>query len=134
APAITVGTAASTARRATRRSSTPARRYCRAPTTADGSTAGSGDAIAIGAGTPSSTRIGVPNADPPAPNRPKAKPMPMPATTTGGRDITAMSRLGGAEVQDVEVVNYISFPYGSPTAAPVPRGGGGRRHDPRGRG
>ena len=36
APTITVGTAASTASRATRRSSTPARRYCRAPTSADG--------------------------------------------------------------------------------------------------
>ena len=35
APTITVGTAARTASRATRRSSTPARRYCRAPRTAE---------------------------------------------------------------------------------------------------
>ena len=53
APASTAGRPASTASLATRRSSSPTLRYSRAPTTAAGSMAGSGDAIAIGAGTPS---------------------------------------------------------------------------------
>ena len=58
-----------------------------------GSTAGSGEAIAIGAGTPSSARIGVPKADPPAPNTPKAKPMPTPAVVMRTRD-TLRSSVG----------------------------------------
>ena len=44
--------------------------------------AGSGDAIAIGAGTPRSTRTGVANAEPPAPNAPNVIPTPAPARAT----------------------------------------------------
>src|SRR5213079_3609130 len=70
APAMTAGRPASTATLTSRRSSSPTRRYSRAPTTHAGSIAGSGDAIAIGAGTPISTSTGVANAEPPAPNTP----------------------------------------------------------------
>ncbi len=66
---------------ATRRSSMPARKYSRAPAADDGRIAGRGDATAMAGGTPSRARIGVANADPPAPKSPKVTPTPAPART-----------------------------------------------------
>ena len=43
--------------------------------------AGSGEAMAMDGGTPRSTRTGVANAEPPAPNTPNVTPTPAPAIT-----------------------------------------------------
>ena len=56
----------------------------RAPISAAGSIAGSGEATAATPGTPMSARIGVAKADPPAPNRPNTMPMPSPGEQQHG--------------------------------------------------
>jgi hypothetical protein len=64
--------------RTTRRSTLPAPPCTRPASSDDGIVAGSGDAIATIAGTPSRWRSGVATADPPFPNAPDRKPTATP--------------------------------------------------------
>ena len=55
-----------------------------APTAAEGTVAGSGEATAISPGAPSSASTGVATEEPPTPNKPVQTPTPAPASTMNG--------------------------------------------------
>ena len=94
APTIVAGTPPISVHRATSQSTCPLWEYSRAPTTAAGIVAGSGDATAAKPDRPDRDSSGVAKDDPPTPKKPKSVPTTTPDATIAIQ-CTAASALGG---------------------------------------
>ena len=92
APTMVAGMPPTSDQRTTSRSIAPARPYWRAPASAAGMVAGSGDAMAAKPESPASDSNGVANDEPPTPNRPSSPPTITPTIAIASRCMVVLSR------------------------------------------